>query len=283
MTYLFNGPPAVDAQSGALLVSQGNPDFTSSAAAGLIPGATVAFAIGHVSGLSTSTGPVDICEQGTIYPFLSSASLLGFTSASVHDTVQGNGTGAQVVLIQGLDGGYNQIEETVQMNGTTPVVTVYQYLRVNLVAVMQAGSNGTNVGDITIQAQLNNSVQGIIRAGVGDNQQAVYTIPNGFVGILTSAQYSIAGQITSAYGQVALTANVFGQSARVLGVRSDLLSGFPYNEAVLIGYPNPAQTDVTARVLSVGQDNSEISGGFTILLLDLDYFPAAGALTRGGG
>jgi len=275
MSYVFNGSPAVDATTGAILTAAGTPDFLSSAAAGLITGATVAFAIGHVSGLAMATAPVDICEQGIIFPFLSDASNLSLVSASANDTI--SGTGAQVILIQGLDSDWNILEETVQLNGTTSVSTVNAFLRVNLIAVLQAGSNGTNAGDITITAS-DSSIQGIIRAGIGDNQQAVYSIPNNYVGILIAAQYSIAGQITTSFGQVALTANVFGQSARVVGVRSDLLSGFPYNEAVLIGYPNPPMTDVTARVLSVGQDNSEISGGFTILLLNLDYFPAAASL-----
>jgi hypothetical protein len=257
--------------AGAIPTWAAKPDFITAAAAGLIPGASVAFAVGHISGLNMATGTVDICEQGTLYPFLTTAQTLKVSSTSASDAAAG--TGAQVLLIQGLDANYAPIQETIITNGVTAVNTVNQYLRVNLFGVVQAGSAGSNVGTITLQLVAGGSIQGIIRPNIGDSQQAVFTVPAGYEGVLIAAQFSMAGSPAVNFGQAALTSNAFGPTARNTGVRSDINSGFPYNEVVLIGFPNPAKTDITARMISVGQDATEVSAGFTLLLLSTSVFP----------
>jgi hypothetical protein len=276
------GAPYVDLTSMGAAISSSNPlptagvspDFLIAASAGLIPGASVAYVVGHVAGLAQASGPVDVCEQGEIYPFLSAASTMSIVSASANDTESG-GTGAQVLEIEGLDLNYNPISETLNITGTTPVTSTNSYLRINEFGVIQAGTNMMNVGDITMTATSNSSIQGIIRAGIGDSQQAVYTVPAGFIGLLAAAQFSMAGQITTAFGQAALVSNSFGQTAYNVGTRIDMIAGFPYSAMVLIGFPNPAMTDITARVLSVGQDNTQVSAGFTLILLDQSVFPAS--------
>jgi len=249
-----------------------SPEFVFAASAGLVADTQVLFAVGHVANVGTASPPIDVCEQGTLYPFLATAQILKVSSASAADTAAG--TGARAVIIQGLDANFNQIQETVIMNGVAAVNTVNAYLRVNSFYVSAAGSGQINALDITLQLVAGGSAQGIIRAGIGVSQQAVLTVPNGFVGVLTAAQFSMAGSPATNFGQVALNANVGGPTARVNGVRSDINSGFPYNEAVLIGFPNPPQTDITARIISVGQNSTEISAGFQIVLLRQNYLTA---------
>jgi len=246
-------------------VWMGYPDFASSANAGLVNGAKVAFTIGHVTGIGTGTGAVDVCEQGSIYPFLSSAVTLKVSSASANDAAAG--TGARTVQIQGLDASFNPLVETITLNGTTAVNTVNQYYRINGFAVTSAGSGGVNAGDITLQIVAGGSIQGIIRAGIGNSQQAVYTVPAGYIGILDSAQFSMSGPPATNYGQIALTANLFS-TTRSIGARCDINSGFPYTENVLGGYVNPPGTDITVRLLSVGQAATEVSASFSVILLN---------------
>lgn len=250
-----------------------SPDFYSAAAAGLVAGVSIQFAVGHVANVTMAGGPIDICEQGTLYPFLATAQQLKVSSSSANDTAAG--TGARTVLIQGLDANYLPISETVTLNGLAAVNTVNQYLRINGFGVLTANpavpGGGTNAGDITLELVAGGSPQGIIRAGVGVSQQAVFTVPAGTLGVLTAAEFSLAGGITLAASQVALTANVLGLSSRVFGVRSDLNSGFPFNETVLVGYPNPPKTDITARMLSTEQDGTELSAAFQLTLFDQHY------------
>src|SRR5882757_8513152 len=185
-----------------------SPDFVLAASAGLIADVQVLFTVGHVANVASGNVNIDVCEQGTLYPFLTTAQQLKVSSASASDTAAG--TGARLLLIQGLDANYNQIQETVIPNGVSAVNTVNSYIRINGFGVIAAGSNMTNVGDITLQLVAGGSAQGIIRAGIGTSQQAVLTVPAGFIGVLTAAQFSMAGSPATNFGQVALAANVFG-------------------------------------------------------------------------
>ena len=58
---------------------------------------------------------------GGNYSYLSSATTLKISSADAND--DDGDTGARTVLVQGLDTNYNEIEETVTLNGQTAVNT----------------------------------------------------------------------------------------------------------------------------------------------------------------
>jgi len=179
-----------------------------------------------------------------------------------------------LLLIQGLDANYNQIQETVIPNGVSAVNTVNSYIRINGFGVIAAGSNMTNVGDITLQLVAGGSAQGIIRAGIGTSQQAVLTVPAGFIGVLTAAQFSMAGSpATKLRPGGAGRERVRADGGASLGALRHQLR-IPYNEAVLIGFPNPPQTDITARLVSTGQAATEVSAGFQVILFRQNYLNA---------
>ena len=62
------------------------------------------------------------------YVWLDSAVTMFVSSTSADDN--GTGTGARTILIQGLDEDYNEIEETITLNGQTQVATQLSYLRI---------------------------------------------------------------------------------------------------------------------------------------------------------
>lgn len=82
--------------------------------------------------------------------FLPSAAILQIASTNINDT--GAGTGARQLSITGLDNNWDIISETITLNGQSPVLTTTQFLRVNLLFVVEVGSFGGNQGDIFVSS-----------------------------------------------------------------------------------------------------------------------------------
>jgi hypothetical protein len=104
-------------------------------------------------------------DDGGNYTFLTSAATMDIVSSSTSDTMQ--------VLISGLDANYNEISETVTLNGTTSVSGTTAFLRINS-AIILADSN---VGNITISS--GGQTYAFIGATLGTTQSSVYTVPAG--------------------------------------------------------------------------------------------------------
>ena len=88
-----------------------------------------------------------------IYVYPTAAVQMTISSSDVDDTAAG--AGLQQVLINGLDANYNEISETIILNGQTPVTTVNSYFR-----IQGTGMIGTAAG----ASEFN---EGIIYIGVG--------------------------------------------------------------------------------------------------------------------
>jgi hypothetical protein len=110
-------------------------------------------------------------------------------STSANDTLLG--TGARKLAIQGLIAwGQPGVQETVVLNGTTPVLTVNPYVMINTLSV--SDSNGlTNVGTITATAQVDNTITSIIQPMTGFDQSAIWGIPAGRTGYVNMFAASI--------------------------------------------------------------------------------------------
>lgn len=109
----------------------------------------------------------------------SGAELVDIVSSSVND-VNTTGTGAWIVLITGLDADYNEITETVALNGTNTVQTVNAYRYINRVAVAFSGSTNYNEGNISFNQTTSGDSLAYIPVEESITQQAVYTVPNGY-------------------------------------------------------------------------------------------------------
>ena len=132
--------------------------------------------------------------EGGLYVYPPSATTMTVSSSDANDTSAG--TGARTVLISGLDGSYNEISETITMNGQTPVTTSNSYLRMNRALVLTAGSGGVNAGIIYVGT-------GTVTSGVpankyttingdGTNQtlQAFWTVPAGYTAYIYQTNIS---------------------------------------------------------------------------------------------
>jgi len=140
-------------------------DFGLQVARGQIPYHKYVYKFGQnaVVGNSVET----IWSQGGLYSYPPSATTMTVSSSNTNDTSAG--TGARTVLISGLDGDYDEISETITLNGQTAVTTTNSFLRVNRAIVLTAGSGGVNAGIIYVGT-------GTVTSGVPAN---IYTTING--------------------------------------------------------------------------------------------------------
>lgn len=89
--------------------------------------------------------------NGTFQPFPLTAVSLEIVSTSTDDTILGSG--AQKVVVNGLDASRNPQTEIIEMDGTTPVAIPGTWLRVNKTILPDDGSDAfsNNLGTITTQ------------------------------------------------------------------------------------------------------------------------------------
>lgn len=135
------------------------------------------------------TAEESVWPDGGTGPHPTVAATLSIVSTSTDD--DSAGTGARTVYIEGLDGDYNVVSETVIMDGTSDVSTVNEYLYVNAMTVLTAGSGGANAGVIT--AKVSTTLYDLIQTGYNNRTTAHYCVPAGYTGYMVEGQFS-AGQ-----------------------------------------------------------------------------------------
>ena len=125
-------------------------------------------------------------DEGDIYyngaavakmPLQTAAAAIELVSDSGEDDV--GGTGATLVIVAGLDGDYKVVTERLIMDGAVAVVGTQLFIRVLGLVVLAAGTNETNVGNITCQAVGAGQAWDRIVAGEGANQHSLITVPAG--------------------------------------------------------------------------------------------------------
>ena len=135
-------------------------------ARGLIQGATVINIFGYQSSGDTTLRALWEFAN-TSYVFPTSAITMTVTSANASDD-------GKSLLIQGLDANYNEISDTVTINGGGDIDTNITFFRINDI-ILTSGT--TNAGLITVQNTGKTVKYGGIRAGDGRNQASIFTVP----------------------------------------------------------------------------------------------------------
>lgn len=129
---------------------------------------------------------------------------LNVSSGDAADTAAG--TGARTVQLHGLDVDYKEKNEIITMDGITPVLTTNNYLRMNRMMVLTAGSGGENAGPIYAYTGGNSSgvptdnnlIYSIISVGRNQTLQCNYTIPADRTGMLYEMGVSSFGNASAA-------------------------------------------------------------------------------------
>lgn len=216
--------------------------------------------------IDTATDPEDIISQGGTFTPPTTARIHNIASTDVNDASAG--TGARTITIQGLDGSYNYASETVILNGTSNVATVNSYVIIDYMAVLTFGSTGNNIGVITATAQTDATVTTEMPIGYNQNQMAVFQIRNGYKAYLNS-YYSSMNQSTASSTAVVHLMTKTDTGAWL--VRRVMFLNNAGNNSISQKIKPPlelqAKTLIKLRIFEVSNNNTMVSGGFDLTLV----------------
>lgn len=175
---------------------------------------------------------------------------LDITSSSADDKMT-TGTGAWTATVYGLDSGWNLLQETVELNGTTIVTTVNKFRRVFEIIVQTTGTGLQNAGDLYV-----------VKTGTG----APYTVagvPSGTTGQAIKAivgdNFGLSGIWTAPRGTI-YTLAALSLTARAQSGTIKMIHGYPAGNGLI--YPRrkidyapgmPVQVPLNAPILVVNE------------------------------
>lgn len=231
---------------------------------GQIVGAKSVFKFGYNEDVSIGT-PEDCIGAGGDMFWISSASTLTIVSASTSDDT--GGTGAITVSIDGLDSNYDEISETVTMDGTVAVTTSLSYLRINRVIVLTSGSNGNNVGILSLKQSTN--VVAIVSANEGQSTLGVYTVPRNSKFLI----YSFLSGVTkkaSTGGNAHFEVRPFGGSWNIKQLIA--LEANSFERDTVLPFYIPEKSDIRIRFEDILANNTGVTCAFDGILLNNSTF-----------
>lgn len=202
-----------------------NYDFATAVSRGLIPGHTRGTAWGYNPSVGNGFEPIWSKSDAT-YTFPSSASTLTINSSSSLDTL--TGTGARVLVIEGLNGSMQAITEMINLNGTSNVTTTQQFKRVNFAYIAVAGSDQVNQGNIVIK----HGAIDISYIAQGDSQSHAvrYSVPINKVCIITKGFFAYSKDSEGEAKVSIIAGGVKRMLLRITssGEQTDYSTSFPY-------------------------------------------------------
>lgn len=213
------------------------------------------------------TTQVSVWPLQSLITFPAAALQMTVSSSSTNDTAAG--TGARTVVVEGLDANYNEVTETVTLNGQTAVTMAASLLRVNYAYVNTAGSGNSAAGNIYIgtgivTAGVPATVYDIIKLDYNNTTTGSYTIPAGYTGYVSQGLFSTgqASGSTQVEGRL-LTRGV--NNIRRTAALTTLNNGvadyvFEYPLAI------PEKTTVEATAIGSANNNS-VSSMFILVLV----------------
>ncbi len=229
-------------------------------------------ALGNNPDTDTGSIPEDIWPLGGVYSFLSAATSMEIVSSVAADSSAG--TGARTVLINGLDGNYDEVSQIITLNGTTPVAIPIDLLRINNALIMSAGSGEINAGNISIQTVSGALIKGYLSAGAGITRSAIYTVPNGYTLVIHSMVFSLnRSALTSDAVEVVThirSNNGFYREPLVLGI--DVRTS-PYRHDGEPGITVVQKNDFTLRCTYTQNNNANITAAFLGILIKNTLIP----------
>ena len=247
-------------------------------------GARFVHKFGKNDGINSSVETV--WAAGGLHYQPETAGTVDFVSTSAEDAVGGDGVA--VIVIEGLDANFVEVEETLTLTGLTPVPTTTEFLRVNRAYGTDLGPGATiatnpqfaNLGDITgthNNLTTPNDVVVHIPANVGQSQLALYTIPDGHTGYLYNFGASSGKESTGAGTNPVTTIRLLRRDVCLDGSPQQswrIMDEFILKDSIdEVDYPFPieipAKTDMEVRAFT-SSESVPVSAHFDVLILEND-------------
>lgn len=245
-------------------------DFGLNVQLGLVAGVSVVHKFGRNPDIDISSGFEDLWNGGGDYTGFNAtvAETVEVFSSDTNDTLLG--TGARTVVLIGLDANLVEQTETLELNGTTPVNSVNQYLRLDRSLVLTAGSSGKNAGEITMRQNVTiANVFVVIPTGGNRTLIAAYTVPFGKVGYVTSI-FAALSKKKDTFCNIQAFARFPGSVFQIVEWFTLSASGTSYVsrnfKIPLNGIP--AGTDIKLSA-DTSQNGSGVAGGFELILVEV--------------
>lgn len=260
-----------------IIQQMSNRDFFLEVAKGNVQGHSLIRKFG--SNHNVAATQTDIWEGGADLVFLTAADTMAVYSSSAADT-DVTGANAWSVKLTGCDMAFNRIEETVRLNGITPVITTKEFHRVWRAKIIDTGSLGTrnggvaNLGDITIEDTTLANTQAFITAGEGQTSGSHFVVDAGKIAFLVSLE------ITMDTGKT-INVDLVKRPDADIGV-----APFPSHRHIkhwkgldqpIItefhrGTPEfPAKTDIWFEAALTSGGTAVVDVEYTVLLVDIEY------------
>lgn len=198
-----------------------------------------------------------IWDVGGEYSYLTSAAALTVdTGDPSDDTVQ--------ITVQGLDANYDEVSETVTLNGSGAATTTQTFLRVFRAFV--AGDK-----DLTSDAIISASSVTYAKVSAADQQtlMAVWTVPAGYTAYIFQNNTTCYTEQNNKFGITRLIARQPGGVFRTQDKHTVVLSQNVVQFPVPLELPE--KTDIEMRaVASSSNANLQVSGSFDIMYIKND-------------
>jgi len=245
-------------------------DLRLDIARGLVHGHRAMYKFGYGDDLDSGDEET-IWDGGGIYAYPSAAAVMYVSSSSASD--DDGSTGATEIQVEGLDANYDEVTETVTLNGQTQVATSASFLRVYRAFVTAVGSGGTAAGDIYIGTSgasggvPTGTTYAKIRQGSNQTLMAIYTVPAGHSLYLDDVQFSSSIGQANKQGVFRMVVRREGQPFR--DAVKFVIQSAVHAERFVIPLEIPEKADIEVRA-EFNQNNSEASGAFQGMLIKHD-------------
>jgi hypothetical protein len=212
------------------------------------------------------TTQVSVWPLPSLITFPASAIQMTVSSSSANDTAAG--TGARTVVVQGLDANYNEVTETVTMNGQTAVTMTASLIRVNYAYVGTAGSGNGAAGDIyigtgTVTAGVPATTYDVIKFDYNTTITGSWTVPAGHTAYVSQGLFSAgqAGGSNQIQGRL-LTRGIdnIRRTAAVTSINNGVAD-------YTFEYPLAVPEKTTLEATAIGSSNNNAVSSMFILVL----------------
>ncbi len=247
-------------------------------AAGEVPGRTVQHKFGLVPNFGTTTGKGVVVWDGSDALGLNQPEYIYSTAPIIDSLSSSDAADVQPILIVGLDTNWNEVWQTVYLQGQIRVVLPIPLIRcyrgfnaglgieaVNFAGTIYAYEDTPIVDGVPTDTT---KVRAVVSIGRNQTLMAVYTVPAGKTAYIRKRFSSLANEKKDIASVLTVEARRFGGVFRVVDVFTLLSSGssdsnVDYIEPIMM----PEKTDIQLLATS-DQDGAAVSGGFDMVVED---------------